>query len=69
MITVGGKSRGRFSAGKQAKNVNTFFFKQSLAILGCVTISVYVLEQMWDFTTETKLLFKDDIGAVLRPNL
>ena len=27
--------------------------------------SVYVSEQMWDFTTDTNLLFKDDIGTVL----
>ncbi len=44
------------------KNVNNFF-KHSLAILGCVTISVYVSEQMWDLMTETKLPFKDDIGS------
>jgi hypothetical protein len=68
MISVGGTSRVRFQLENKLKMwIN--FFKQSLAILGCVTISVYVLEQMWDFTTETKLLFKDDIGAVLRPNL
>jgi hypothetical protein len=34
-----------------------------------VTITVHVSEQMWDFTAETELLFKDDIWAVLRPNL
>jgi hypothetical protein len=28
-----------------------------------VPISIYVSEQMWDFMTETKLLFKDDIGS------
>jgi hypothetical protein len=30
-----------------------------------VASSVYVSEQMWDFTTDTNLLFKDDIGTVL----
>jgi hypothetical protein len=32
-------------------------------MLGCVAFSVYVSEHMGDFTTETKLLFKDDIGS------
>ncbi len=40
-----------------------FLFKQSLAILGCVAISLYVSEQMWDFMTDTKSLFKDDIRS------
>jgi hypothetical protein len=32
-------------------------------MLGCVAFSVCVSEQMGDFTTETKLLFKDPIGS------
>jgi hypothetical protein len=33
------------------------------AILWCLAFSVYVSEKMRDFTTETALLFKDNIGS------
>jgi Na+/phosphate symporter len=34
-----------------------------------VAFSVYVSEQMWGFTTETELLFKDNIGSCTEAKL
>jgi hypothetical protein len=63
VTTVGGKSTGRSYIENKLKMCVIFLFYQSLAMLGCVTFSVYVSEQMGDFTTETKFLFKYDIGS------
>jgi hypothetical protein len=63
VTTVGGEATDRFQLENKLKICIIFLLNQSLTILGCVAFSVYVSEQMWDFTTEIKLLFKDDIGS------